>query len=137
MENVAAETKPPLYIKRRLVNSSLCSFDLPSLIDDMKHSRSWERGELNSVILLKSPQKQIVLAAIQGGTEIKSFQSNDSITLEIIEGKLKFRCHKESIILSAGQFFTVNEKIKYRLATEEETVFLITIANNNLRQAEY
>lgn len=34
-----------------------------------------------AMVLLKSPEKQIVLTALHGGTEIQSYQSNDSISL--------------------------------------------------------
>jgi quercetin dioxygenase-like cupin family protein len=91
------------------------------------------KGELNAMVLLKSPVKQILLTALHGGTEIKSYQADDSITLQIIEGKLKFHTRKESITLDEGQLLTLHENIKYSLSTREETVFLLTIANSSLR----
>jgi quercetin dioxygenase-like cupin family protein len=119
-----------LYTKnRRSTDSKLLAFDLPSLIDKMKQSYTWANGELNAMILLKSPEKQIILTAMHEGTEISSFQSNDSVTLQIIEGKLRFHHRKDTITLYKGQLMTLNDNIKYRLTTEEETVFLLTISN--------
>jgi quercetin dioxygenase-like cupin family protein len=115
--------------------ASTLSYDLPALIEKMKHSNSWAKGELNAMILLKSPDKQIVLTALHEGTEITSFQSNDSITFQIIEGKLKFHTRKESLTLDKGQLLTLHENIKYSLTSREETVFLLTIANSNLSQS--
>ena len=80
--------------------------------------------------LLKSPEKQIVLTALHEGTEINSFQANDSITFQIIEGKLVFYANKESVTLEMGQMMTVQEKVKYSLTTWEDTVFLLTIATS-------
>ena len=114
------------------LNSSLFTFDLPALIESMKHSRTWEKGELNAMILLKSPDKQIVLTALHKGTEINSYQSSDSISLQIIEGKIKFHTHNESVTLDKGQLLTLHEKINYSLTSREETVFLLTIANSTL-----
>ena len=71
------------------LNASPFTFNLPVLIEKMKHDCSWVNGELNAMILLKRPDKQIVLTAMHEGTEINSYQSNDSITFQIIEGKLK------------------------------------------------
>jgi len=90
MEKEMLKTKPLLRMDNRSLNYSYHSFDLPTLIEKMKHSHTWAKGELNSMILLKSPAKQIVLTALHEGTEIISFQSNDSITFQIIEGKLMF-----------------------------------------------
>ena len=114
---------------------TLCTFDLPTLIEKMKQSQSWAKGELNAMILLKNPDKQIVLTALHEGTEIQSFQSNDSITFQIIEGKVKLHTPKESVLLDQGQLLTLHENIKYSLTTNEESVLLLTIANNTLQPA--
>ena len=129
MEKETLKTKVPLAKEKRSQNASLLTFDLPALIETMKQSQTWAKGELNAMILLKSPDKQIVLTALHEGTEIKSFQSNDLITFQIIEGKVKFHTRKESVILDKGQLLTLHENIKYKLITKEETVFLLTIAN--------
>ena len=117
-------------------NSSGFSFDLPSLIENMKHSHSWAKGELNSMILLKSPEKQIVLTTLHEGTEITSMQSQDSITLQIIEGNIKFHTRKESGTLEKGQILILREKVKYSLKSIEETVLLLTVANDSLQHFE-
>ena len=109
---------------------TLLGFNLPSLIATMKQSNTWAKGELNALILLKSPEKQIILTAIHVGTEIKSFQSNESITFQIIEGRLRFHIRKDILTLNEGQLMTLHENIKYRLTTQEETVFLLTISDS-------
>lgn len=108
---------------------TLLAFDLPTLINNMKQSDSWSNGELNAMILLKSPEKQIILTAMHEGTEIESYQSNESITFQIIEGRLKFHLRKDSVILNEGQLMTLEENIKYRLSSQTETVFLLTISD--------
>lgn len=117
-------------------NPSLLMFDLPTLVDKMKHKQSWANGDLNAMILLKTPNKQIVLTAMHDGTEIQSFQSNDSITFQIIEGQLMFHTREESVTLDEGQLLTLHEKIKYSLTTKEETVLLLTIASGALEFSE-
>lgn len=110
---------------------TLLAFDLPSLIATMKQSYTWANGELNAMILLKSPEKQIILTAMHEGTEILSFQANDSVTFQIIEGKLRFHHRKDIVTLNKGQLMTLNDNIKYRLTSDEETVFLLTISGTN------
>jgi quercetin dioxygenase-like cupin family protein len=136
MEIETLKTKPPLRKNNRSLNATLLTFDLPTLIEKLKHSYTWAKGELNAMILLKRPDKQIVLTALHEETEIISFQSNDSITFQIIEGKLRFHTRKESITLDKGQLLTLHEKIKYSLTTWEETVLLLTIANRTFQPAE-
>ena len=57
------------------------------------------------------------------GTEILSYQSNDSVTFQIIEGKLKFHIRKDTVTLNKGQLLTLEENVKYWLTTDQETVF--------------
>jgi quercetin dioxygenase-like cupin family protein len=136
MEIETLNTKAPFSKDGRSFNSSLLSFDLSALIENMKHSYSWAKGELNAMILLKSPDKQIVLTALHENTEVNSFQSDDSITFQIIEGKLKLHVRKESITIDKGQLLTLHENIKYSLTAVEETVFLLTIAKGTFKKAE-
>jgi hypothetical protein len=113
-------------------SSSACKvlgFDLPSLISTMKQSYSWAKGELNASVLLKSRDKKIILTAMHGGDEVVSFQSNESVTFQIIEGTLKFHVRKDVITLNKGQVLTLDEKIRYSLSTDVETVFLLTISD--------
>jgi hypothetical protein len=109
------------------LHPSLLYFDLPALIGKMKHKESWVNGDLGTMILLKTQMKQIVLAALHKGTEIKSFQSNESITFQIIEGKVKFRTKKGSVNLEKDQMLNLSDNISYILTTNEETVLLLTI----------
>ena len=136
MKKESLETKAPVSLDNSLLNASLLAFDLPTLIEKMNHNHIRAKGEPNSMILLKSPDKQIVLIALHEGTGIKSFQSNDSVTFQIIEGKLKFHSRKETITLEKGNLLILHEKIKYSLTTEEETVLLLTITNGILQYSE-
>jgi quercetin dioxygenase-like cupin family protein len=127
---------PPRSIVHNSRNASVLALNLPVLIDNMKHSDAWTNGELNALILLKNDNTQIVLTAIHEGTEITSFQSNDSITFQIIEGKLMFHSRKESLALDKGHLMTLHENVGYSLTTEEETVFLSTIASSMLETSD-
>jgi len=137
MEKEMLKNEPPHFGDNKTIKPSLQMFDLPDLIEKMKQESNWERGELNSLILLKNPDKQIILIALHNETKIKSYQSNDSVTLHIIEGKLKFHTRKESVTLDKGNLLTLNDNIRYSLTSKEETVLLLTIANGTLQPAEY
>ena len=115
---------------------SFLVFDVPAMAEKMKHEQNWMNGELNSMILLKTPYKQIVLTVLHDGTEIESFQSNQSITFEIIEGKLMFHTRKETVLLEKGQIIALHENIKYSLTISEDSVLLLTIATGAQQYSE-
>jgi hypothetical protein len=136
METDILDFNPLLIKNNKPAGSNSFGFDLPSLIVKMKRKPSWLSDGLNSMILLKNPDRQIVITALDKGTEIRSYQSNDSITFQIIRGKLKYHKRWESVILGIGQMLTVDKKVNYRLTTREETVFLSTIEKNTLKIAD-
>ena len=109
--------------------------EIKTLIRNIKHSRSWAKGDQNAMFLVKHLGKQVVLAAFHKGTDIFSYQSNDSITFQIIEGSLRFNSRKASATIAMGQVLTLNGRVKYRLTTSEETVLLLSVAKNTLRRA--
>jgi quercetin dioxygenase-like cupin family protein len=120
----------PFITKNYISSDYTKAFNLPSLIESMKKSHKWANRELNATILLKGHNKQIILTSIHDGTEIESFQSKDSVTFHILEGKLKLNILYDTVILNAGQLMTITNKIKYYLSTEEDTVFLLTISES-------
>jgi hypothetical protein len=136
MENIAVNAKSHLTMNNTIPDNSLLAFDLPVLIEKLKSSRTWAHGELNAKILLRSTGKQILLTALHEGTEIQSYQSGESVSLQIIEGCLMFKTNKEYVKLVKGQLFTLYEKVDYCLTSAEDTVFLLTIANSPVSHLE-
>lgn len=118
------------------VNSPYFPGDLTELIENMKLSNDWTNGSLFAKILMSSSQKHVVLTVLHEGTEINSFQSNDSVTIEIIEGELMFQSKEKHVILQKGQYLTVHDKIRYCLTTAEDTAFLLTVAGSNSGEEE-
>jgi quercetin dioxygenase-like cupin family protein len=106
------------------------NFDIPSLIETLKREPSWLKKELSTMVLLKSPVKNIVLTLLPAGIEIRSVQLNDSITYQVLEGKLKFEISDESVILGRGELLMLNEKTKYQFNSLEESAFLLTSENS-------
>jgi len=117
-------------------DSSIPDLDLSVIVEKMKRTSSWLKGELNSIVLLNTVEKQIVLTAVHKGTEITSFQENDSLSVQIFDGEVNFQTVKESVTLNKGQILTLHEHIKYRLKTNKEAVLLLTIANDNLNLSD-
>jgi hypothetical protein len=119
--------EPFIHKKKRSSDSLNKSFNLPAIINILKCGNSWAKGELCSTILLNSPEKQIVLTALHEGTEIASFQSGNSITIQVIEGKIFFHTHSKNEFITIGETRTITEKIKYKLISPKEAVILLSI----------
>jgi hypothetical protein len=128
MEIETVDNKTSEIKINKFLNNPVFPDDLQKLIKKMKDTSGWRNGELVATILLKSTGKQIVLTVLHNDTEIKSYLSGDSVTFQMIEGKMKFHSHEETIMLENGQNMTLYNKIKFSLTThEEESAFLLTI----------
>jgi ethanolamine utilization protein EutQ (cupin superfamily) len=133
MKNQELITETHLSGNKSILNISLQNFDLPALVENVKDSRNWKQGEMNTMVLLKSTDKKVVLTALPEDTEIESFQENDSITVQIIEGRLRFHTRKVTVLLGRGQFLTLHQNIKYSMTTSKvKTIFLLTIAGGKM-----
>jgi quercetin dioxygenase-like cupin family protein len=118
-------TESIMYKDKRSLNLS----DLALLIANMKNERSWDEGELKSAILLKSPAKKIVLTVLHKGTQIRSFQSNDSVTIQVIEGNLQLNYGNKSFSLRKGEILIINEKVNYKINSVNDSAFLMILTS--------
>ena len=110
-------------------NASFQSIPLPTLIEKMKEKSAWKKEALNSMILLDSPARKVMLAIINKGTEIISLQANDSISLHVLEGKLRLSIRKGSFTIHKGEVMILYEKTNFSFTSMTETTILLTVAS--------
>jgi hypothetical protein len=120
-----------VLIEDDTLNKPFCfSQHLFSLINEMKSVFVSSNKILSSRILQDNYHKKILLTILHEKVEIDSFLGNDSISLNIIEGKLRFHTRKDSVIINKGQILKLNENVHYRFKNLEETIFVLTINNS-------
>ena len=105
------------------------AFDIPAIIEDLRHGQNWISGEISTVLLLNNPSIKVLLTLIHEGTEVISYQANESITFQVLEGSLIIHIRNESIVLHEGELLTLDENIKYSFDTIDETAFLLTLVS--------
>ncbi len=133
METETLIIKPPRRRIDSTRNGSLSSFNLPAIIAELKHNQTLGDTGLKTRVLFKSQEKQILLTALQEDTEIDSYQANDSITFQVMEGNVRLNTSNNSVTLGKGQLFTLYENTNYKFITQEETVLLLTITGSILQ----
>lgn len=114
-------------------NVIFSSYDIPSVIKDLKNDKKWLEGEINSEILLDTPRCKVLLTILHEGTEVLSYQASESITFQVIEGSLLLHIMEELIILKKGELLTIDEKINYGFNSVEETAVLMTMVPENAK----
>ena len=122
--------------ERQQMKSPLNHFDLPALVMKIKKKHKVGCSDPDFLVLLNTPTKQIVLTTMHEGTGIISFQSNESIAFQILEGKMLFHTRNSSVNLVKGQLLMFSENVKYGLTTDVETILLLTITSVALQLSE-
>lgn len=112
----------------RLMSRSLVTIKLSRLVDNLKLNLLESDNNLHSIVLLNRKEKKIVLMAMHEAVEVESFQADDSVTIQLIEGKAQFQARKKLVVLTGGQLLKVSEKIPYSITAMKEAVIMLTIA---------
>ncbi len=131
MEIVTSKTRSPGTERKILSQNSALLTGLKDSIEKLQNNHSKTRGDISSNILLRTPDKKVVLTAAHDGTEVFSFQSNDSVTIQVFEGILRFDSAGKTEILTKCQFLTLYDNVEFHLTAIGETMFMITISNDS------
>lgn len=116
----------------RVLDGPLLIFDLPLMMIKIKQEDSWENGERNAITLLKSDNMRLVLIALRAGEIIDFRQSDNLISLQLLEGDSEFRTINKTVELKQGNLLTLHENIEHSLVAISETIFLLTIGNGKM-----
>jgi quercetin dioxygenase-like cupin family protein len=114
----------------------LMTFDLPTLITQMKREDSWPTAKRNAMTLLKGTELRIVLIVMQAGTAIQAHQTDSPINVQVLEGRLQLSTDSESVTLGKGQMLALQPGIRHGVESRKESAFLLTLATGQLHPVE-
>ena len=70
---------------------------------------------------------RIVLIALHERAEMAKHKADGIISVQVLEGQLKFTTDRQSVELSKGQMLALHERIPHSVLAIKETVFLLTL----------
>lgn len=112
----------------RPVDAPLLTFDTSKLLKQIKSEEAYLKGGRNAITLLKAEGMRIVLIAMHAGTVFQEHQANGPISLQVLEGQVRFRTKVVSHTLSKGQIVHCKAKLRHDVEALEDSVSLLTIA---------
>lgn len=107
---------------------ALLTTDLTTLALELKGEENWQKIGRGSRTILKSETLRILLNVMQAGSEIKPHQAPGPISVQVIEGRIRFSTDDESVELAKGQMLTLQPHVKHRVEALEEATFLLTVS---------
>lgn len=113
---------------RRILDAPMVTIDLELLVKQIKEEEAWKEKDRNAITVYNTNGMSVVIMALHNGAELKRHQAQGIITVQVLEGKMKFVTDEETVERSKGQMLTLHEKIPHSVLALEETVFLLTHA---------
>ena len=118
------------------VDAPLMAFELATMIRQMKAEPTWETSNRNAMTLLKDHALRVVLVAMRAGERIPSHRTDGPITVQVLDGRLRFTAGSREVALEPGRIVTLAPEIDHDLVAIDECAFLLTVGAERTHPAE-
>lgn len=113
----------------RILDALMVPIDLNQFIDQIRDEKTWKTSDRNAMTVFKTTGMRIVLIALHKGTEIAKHKAEGVISVQVLEGRIRFVSDEGSTDLSQGMMVTLHKGIGHCVVALEKSVFLLTIAS--------
>ena len=117
----------PQRTQDHLLDAPLVSIDIPAFIEQLKQESTWKQSDRNTITVFKTNGMRIVLIALHAVAEMATHTADGIISVQVLEGQIKFTTDIKTVELSKGQMLALHERIPHSVVAIEETVFLLTL----------
>ena len=110
-------------------NSLLCgvTHDLAEELFHFANHKPWQSG-LFSKLLVKADDLRVLLVAMDVGATMKEHHADGTITIHVLQGRLRLRVQEKSHDLQSGQILTLAPGIQHDIEARDDSAFLVTIS---------
>jgi quercetin dioxygenase-like cupin family protein len=111
----------------RIMDAEMVTIDLPAFIEQIKQESPWKDNDRNAITVFKTNGMRIILIALHAGAEMKTHTADGIISVQVIDGRVKFNAVNRSVELGKRQMLALHKGIEHNLLALEETIFLLTL----------
>lgn len=112
----------------RPLDAPLVEMDLSSFRRQIKEEQAWQNSDRNSITIFKTNSLRLVLVGLHQGAEMKTHTAPGIISVQVLEGKIRFTTEQQTAELAEGQMLALHAGIPHSVLAKEESVFLLTLA---------
>ncbi len=109
-------------------NDPLSIFDLRKTLAEIKAQDSWRKGDRSARTLIKDHRQRITLVVLRGGTNVATHQANGTISVQMLEGTMKFITPLRTVVLRKGEILTLQARIQHSMESLGDSAFLLTLS---------
>jgi quercetin dioxygenase-like cupin family protein len=106
----------------------MLTFDLPKHIAELRAEESYERSGRAGRTLAKSGRMRVTLVAMERDNVIGTHQADSPMTLQLLQGHIRFRANDEEHEMKAGELLFFGPGDAHDIRALEETVLLLTLS---------
>ncbi len=114
----------------RVLDAPMVNIDLNVFMHQIKNEQAWKNTDRNAITVYKTFGMTIVLMALHKGAELKKHTAAGIISVQVLEGLMRFNTDDDSAEIGKGQMLTLHERIPHSVLALEESVFLLTHAKH-------
>ncbi len=105
----------------------MAHFDLNQEIADAASRKPWQAGQYART-LFKKHDLRIVLITMERGAHMKEHHADGTISVQVLNGKLRMNVGNRPYELTAGNLFTLAASIRHDVEALDDSAFLLTIS---------
>ncbi|WP_161889643.1 cupin domain-containing protein [Pontibacter russatus] len=122
------EATPQRPAGDRPLDAPLVEMDLNAFRQQIKQEKAWQNSDRNAITIYKTSGMRLVLVALHQGAEMKTHTAPGIISVQVLEGKIRFTIAQQVAEMGAGQMLALHAGIPHSVFATEEAVFLLTLA---------
>ncbi len=115
-------------MEHRVLDRPMITFSLRDEIAKIKAGPQWAASGKTAITLARSDRLRIVLALLGRGKSLEEHAAEGAITVNVVEGAIRFITPDERVELSAGALLSLHGGIRHSVEALEDSAFVITLA---------
>ncbi|MEX0891945.1 MAG: hypothetical protein WEB88_07210 [Gemmatimonadota bacterium] len=111
----------------RALTGEHLTFHLADLVDELRRDENYGRSGRSGRTLVKEGVFRLTLTVLAKGSDVETHHAVAPMTLQVLEGGLRYRVGEEVFELGAGQLLFFGPGHARDIRALEETAMLLTI----------
>jgi quercetin dioxygenase-like cupin family protein len=112
----------------RPLTGPLLTFDVAAQLEELRGEEAYRRSGRAGRTLAKSGRLRVTLTAMTRDNVIGTHQADSPMTLQVVEGHIRFRANGEEHEMGAGELLFFGPGDAHDIRATEESALLITLS---------
>lgn len=119
---------------QRPLSGDILLFDIDEEREHAADPELIERSGRNARTLLKDGPLRVTLVVLGSGGELAEHEAAGPITVQVVEGRIRFRAGDDEHDLGPGQLLAAGPGIRHRVTSDHGAAFLLTVSHPERRE---